>query len=107
MEANETTLWRHISDTSARLATIDGKLDTLLAGSKKTDERVGALEVAYNSLETDMRERDSELKNLIEQVEKNTKIWTLKALLVVNLLGSFVWIKESRDVIGSIIKAIL
>ncbi len=107
MESSEKRLWEHIAETAARLATMDGKLDNLLRHAELTNGRVHKLEVAYTHLERDIDTRDSKLEKLIMAVEKTTKIWALKAIIAVTLLGSFVWIKESRDAIIAIIKMIV
>lgn len=52
------------------------------------------------------------VKNIGEldaKVDKNdtlTRAWTWKVLLGVTMIGSFVWIQESRDVILSILSAL-
>jgi hypothetical protein len=86
---------------------IDSKLSGILDHVKETNGRVHKLEIVTAKLEKEMEERDSNLEKLIFQKEAYLKQWVLKALIVVSLAGSVVWIKESRDIIISIIKAIL
>lgn len=89
------------------LASIDQKLTGILDHVKETNGRVHKLEILTGRLEKDMEERDGALEQLILQKEAYLKQWVLKALIVVTLCGSFIWIKESRDVIVSIIKLII
>lgn len=108
---------------------IDSKLDGILDHVKETNGRVHKLEILTVRLEKDMEERDSMLEKLIFQKEAEMKDsltarrrvvddliaskeaylkqWVLKALIVVTLCGSFIWIKESRDAVISIIKMIV
>ena len=58
------------------------KIDQMLGKQDLTNGRVNKLEKDYSGI----------------------KLWTLKVLIIVNLAGSFVWIKESRDSIISILK---
>lgn len=89
------------------LAGIDQKLSGILDHVKETNGRVHKLEIVTARLEKDMDERDSLLEKLILEKEAYLKQWMLKALIVVSLSGSLIWIKESRDTIISIIKLIL
>lgn len=111
------------------LASIDLKLTQVLDHVKETNGRVHKLEILTVRLEKDMEERDSMLEKLIFQKEAEMKDsltarrrvvddliaskeaylkqWVLKALIVVTLCGSFIWIKESRDAVISIIKMIV
>jgi hypothetical protein len=86
---------------------IDDKLTGILDHVKETNGRVHKLEIVTAKLEKDMDERDEKLEKLIFQKEAHLKQWVLKALIVVSLAGSFVWIKESRDALLSIIKAFI
>lgn len=89
------------------LAGIDAKLRGILDQVKEMNGRVHKLEIITVKLEKDMDEHDKGLEKLIFQKEAHLKQWVLKALIVFALAGSFVWIKESRDVLISIIKAFL
>ena len=111
------------------LSGIDLKLTQVLDHVKETNGRVHKLEILTVRLEKDMEERDSMLEKLIFQKEAEMKDsltarrrvvddliaskeaylkqWVLKALIVVTLCGSFIWIKESRDAVISIIKMIV
>lgn len=111
------------------LSGIDLKLTQVLDHVKETNGRVHKLEILTVRLEKDMEERDSMLEKLIFQKEAEIKEsltarrrvvddliaskeaylkqWVLKALIVVTLCGSFIWIKESRDAVISIIKMIV
>ena len=111
------------------LSGIDLKLTQVLDHVKETNGRVHKLEILTVRLEKDMEERDSVLEKLIFQKEAEMKDsltarrrvvddliaskeaylkqWVLKALIVVTLCGSFIWIKESRDAVISIIKMIV
>ena len=86
---------------------IDSKLINILEHVKETNGRVHKLEIVTKKLEEEMEERDSNLEALILQKEAYLKQWMLKALIIVSLAGSFVWIKESRDVIINILSHIL
>lgn len=97
------------------LAGIDQKLTGILDHVKETNGRVHKLEVTTARLEKDMDERDSNLEKLINKTdtdirahikdhENYVKVWVLKTILATTLLGSFIWIKESRDAIISILK---
>jgi len=89
------------------LSGIDQKLGQLLNHVKETNGRVHKLEIVTQKLEREMEERDSNLEKLILAKEAYLKVWMLKALIVVSLAGSFVWIKESRDVLVDLLKAFL
>lgn len=111
------------------LSGIDMKLNQVLDHVKETNGRVHKLEILTVRLEKDMEERDSMLEKLIFQKEAEIKDsltarrrvvddliaskeaylkqWVLKALIVVTLAGSFVWIKESRDAVIHLIKMII
>lgn len=94
-----------VVDSSKDRIMINSKLDTITTNTKETNGRVHKLEIQTNHLEREMEKRDGNLEKLIAAREAAIKNWTLKALLVVTLLGSFVWVKESRDAIIHIIKA--
>jgi hypothetical protein len=87
------------------LNSIDTKLAGILDHVKETNGRVHKLEIITAQLEKEMDERDSNLEKLILQKESYLKQWVLKALIIVSLAGSFVWIKESRDALLHILKA--
>jgi hypothetical protein len=89
------------------LHSIDTKLTGILDHVKETNGRVHKLELITAQLEKEMAERDENLEKLIFQKEAYLKQWVLKALIVVSLAGSFVWIKESRDVLFHIIQTII
>lgn len=89
------------------LANIDTKLTGILDHVKETNGRVHKLEMVTDQLEKEMEKRDSNLEKLIVANEAKLKQWVLKALIVVSLAGSFIWIKESRDVLFNILKAIV
>lgn len=86
---------------------VNTKLDQITINTKETNGRVHKLELQVDHLEREAEKRDSNLEKLIEAREVAVKNWTLKALLIVTMLGSFVWIKESRDAIVAVLKAIL
>jgi chromosome segregation ATPase len=87
-------------------AEISAKLDNILNHAKETNGRVHKLEVQVSLLEKETNDRDSNLEKLIATNEAKMKAWVWRSLLIVTLCGSFVWIKESRDLILSILKAI-
>ena len=89
------------------LSGIDQKLTGILDHVKETNGRVHKLEIVTSKLERDMDERDENLEKLILQKEAYLKQWVLKALIVVSLASSVIWIKESRDVLIHILKAFL
>jgi hypothetical protein len=107
MEQTDRTLYEFIAEVRTTLARIEERIITLVTEGKRTDQRVGALEVAYNSMEEEVRNLRVEVREMIEQKHSALKIWTLKALILTTLAGSFIWIKESRDAILSIIHALL
>lgn len=89
------------------LGGINDKLQGILDHVKETNGRVHKLEIVTDHLEREMEKRDSNLEKLIVANEAKLKQWVLKALLIVTLAGSFIWIKETRDIILNIIKAIV
>lgn len=89
------------------LGGINDKLQGILDHVKETNGRVHKLEMVTDHLEREMEKRDSNLEKLIVANESKIKQWVLKALIIVTLAGSMVWIKESRDVILNIIKALV
>jgi predicted nucleic acid-binding Zn-ribbon protein len=107
MEQTDRTLYEFIAEVRTTLARIEERIITLVTEGKRTDQRVQALEEAYNSMENEVRSLRDEVREMIEQKHNALKIWTLKALIITTLAGSFVWIKESRDAILSIIHALL
>lgn len=89
------------------LGSINDKLKGILEHVMETNGRVHKLEVVTDHLEREMEKRDSNLEKLIVANEAKMKHWVLKALIIVTLAGSVIWIKESREVILNIIKAII
>jgi hypothetical protein len=83
------------------------KIDNILDNTKETNGRVHKLEIEIRHLENNTRERDSSLEKLVIANEAKLKAWVWRNLLIVTLAGSFLWIKESRDIILSIIKAFI
>lgn len=86
---------------------INNKLDNITTNTKETNGRVHKLELQVDHLDREAEKRDANLEKLVEQREAAIKNWVLKMLLGVTLLGSFVWIKESRDAIVSVLKLLL
>ena len=107
MEQTDRTLYEFIAEVRTTLARIEERIITLVTEGKRTDQRVQALEEAYNSMEQEVRSLRDEVREMIEEKHNALKIWTLKALILTTMAGSFVWIKESRDAILSIIHAIV
>ena len=107
MEQTDRTLYEFIAEVRTTLARIEERIITLVTEGKRTDQRVEALEVAYNTMEEEVRQLRNDVHEMVNSKESALKIWVLKTILAVTLLGSFVWIKESRDAIISIIQHVI
>ncbi len=106
-EQTDRTLYEFIAEVRTTLARIEERIITLVTEGKRTDQRVQSLEEAYNAMEQEVSGLRAEVREMIEQKHSELKIWTLKAIIMVTLAGSFIWIKESRDAILGIIHAIV
>lgn len=82
---------------------IHNKLDRIFENTENTKRRINDVETAID----DLKSRDAHLEKLIETNEHQIKAWVWRNLLIVSLLGSFLWIKESRDVIVNLLKIFL
>lgn len=107
MEQSDRTMYEFIADVRASFATIKEQLNTLIKKGDITDKKVDALEKAYSTMEQEVNEMRLEFEQVLDKRDGLLKIWMLKAIIGVTLVGSFVWIKESRDAIIHIIKAIV
>lgn len=107
MEQSDRTMYEFIADVRASFATIKEQLNTLIKKGDETDKKVVALEKAYSNMEQEVNEMRSEFEAVLEKRDGLLKIWVLKAIIGVTLVGSFVWIKESRDAILHIFQAIV
>lgn len=86
---------------------INEKLDQIIRHTKETNGRVHKLEVRTEHLEKEMLKADAMLEKAIHSKIGTLKVWTLKVVLVALFMGSFLWIKESRDAIIHILKLIV
>jgi hypothetical protein len=107
VEQTDRLVYEFISEVRTKLGVITERLDTLINHAKETNGRVHKLEIITSKLEREIDERDEKLEKLITQKEVYLKNWMLRLLLISMLLGSFLWIKESRDVILSFLKLIV
>ena len=107
MEQSDRTMYEFIAEVRASFATIKEQLATLIRKGDITDKKVDALEKAYSSMEVEVNEMRADFEKVLDKRDEALKVWTLKAIIGVTLLGSFLWIKESRDAIIHIIKAIV
>jgi len=82
-------------------------LDTIAKNTDETIIKLHKLELEVRNLERETEKRDSNLEKLIEANDQKMRAWVWRTMFIVTLAGSFVWIKESRDLILSIIKAIV
>lgn len=107
MEQSDRTMYEFIAEVRASFATIKEQLATLIRKGDETDKKVVSLEKAYSSMEVEVTEMRADFEKVLDKRDEALKVWMLKAIIGVTLLGSFVWIKESRDAIGGIIKHLL
>jgi uncharacterized protein YpuA (DUF1002 family) len=107
MQQSDKTMYEFISEVRTKFGVTIERLDTLITHAKETNGRVHKLEIAYNKLEDEVKERDAMLEKMILRKEGEIKVWALKAIIGVTLFGSFLWIKESRDVVLSILKQVI
>lgn len=107
MEQSDRTMYEFIAEVRASFATIKEQLATLIRKGDETDKKVVALEKAYSNMEQEVNEMRADFEKVLDKRDEALKVWMLKAIIGVTLLGSFVWIKESRDAIGGIIKHLL
>lgn len=103
-----------LTDSRVDRNELHGKVDTILSNTRETNGRVHKLELQndehekeHRRIEEEHRDELGQVYDLIKDKESHLKMWVLKALIIVTLIGSFVWIKESRDAIISIIKVIV
>jgi len=82
-------------------------LDTIAKNTDETILKLHKLEIEVRNLEKDTEKRDSNLEKLIQANDQKMRAWVWRTMFIVTLAGSFVWVKESRDIILSIIKAIV
>lgn len=107
MTEQEQIIYKFMSDSAADRAVINEKLDQIIIHTKETNGRVHKLELVTDKLQKEMQERDNLLESKIREQEGLFKAWVWKILLIVNLAGSFIWIKESREAILHIVKVII
>lgn len=107
MEQSDRTMYEFIAEVRASFATIKEQLSTLIRKGDITDKKVDALEKAYGLMETEVNEMRKDFEAVLDKRDEALKVWVLKAIIGVTLLGSFVWIKESRDAIISVIQHII
>jgi len=82
-------------------------LETIAKNTDETIIKLHKLEVEVRNLEKETANRDSNLEKLIQANDQKLRAWVWRTMFIVTLAGSFVWIKESRDLILSVIKVIL
>ena len=107
VEQSDRTMYEFIAEVRASFATIKEQLNTLIKKGDITDKKVDALEKAYSAMEVEVNEKRAEFEQVLDKRDGLLKIWMLKAIIGVTLIGSFVWIKESRDAIIGIISHII